>query len=169
MSGTLWRSDGEKIPWVKYDAAGKALADYSYSYGQAVADDVCRPVEFRKAEGEAEWWSDEEQSKVEQLKDAGDDERRVAATIFRAQGSGHFRGQCRAAAAYLNSVRNYHRGAKGMLVVSPSHDGDEREEDRRIHRLAAVFYAETGDRPAFMRPRLRRSCYSANLPEDSYA
>jgi superfamily II DNA or RNA helicase len=45
LSGTPFRSDGDKIPMVEYDADGISVG-FTYSYRQAVADKVCRPVEF---------------------------------------------------------------------------------------------------------------------------
>ncbi len=45
LSGTPFRSDGGKIPMVEYDASGISVG-YTYSYKQAVADKVCRRIEF---------------------------------------------------------------------------------------------------------------------------
>ena len=45
LSGTPFRSDGGKIPLVEYDQNGISCG-YSYSYKQAVADRVCRRIEF---------------------------------------------------------------------------------------------------------------------------
>ena len=45
LSGTPFRSDGGKIPMVEYDSEGISVG-YTYSYKQAVADKVCRRIEF---------------------------------------------------------------------------------------------------------------------------
>jgi superfamily II DNA or RNA helicase len=45
LSGTPFRSDGGKIPMVEYDESGLSVG-YTYSYKQAVADRVCRRIEF---------------------------------------------------------------------------------------------------------------------------
>ena len=45
LSGTPFRSDGNRIPMVEYDHDGYSQG-FTYSYRQAVADKVCRPVEF---------------------------------------------------------------------------------------------------------------------------
>lgn len=56
LSGTPFRSDGRPIPFVTYDAAGRSVASYDYSYGTALADrDVVRPVEFQALNGNMRW------------------------------------------------------------------------------------------------------------------
>ena len=52
LSGTPFRNDNNQIPFVEY-ADGKSRADFSYGYGDALADNVCRPVYFPTIEGEA--------------------------------------------------------------------------------------------------------------------
>ncbi len=65
-SGTPFRSDNEAIPYITYVLAkddpneeGKLIsqADYSYGYGDALKDGVCRHVIFPSYEGEFEWIS----------------------------------------------------------------------------------------------------------------
>lgn len=56
LTGTPWRKDkSSPIPFVKYDSADKVIVDSSYEYGEAVADGVCRRVEFHAYDGEARW------------------------------------------------------------------------------------------------------------------
>jgi superfamily II DNA or RNA helicase len=56
LTGTPWRSDKRSpIPFVRYDESGKVIVDTSYEYGQAVADGVCRRLEFDAYDGEARW------------------------------------------------------------------------------------------------------------------
>ncbi len=56
LSGTPFRSDANQIPFVRY-IDGTSQADFTYSYGQALADGVCRPVYFPTIEGNASWIS----------------------------------------------------------------------------------------------------------------
>ena len=44
LSGTPFRTKGERLPFVRYDDAGNCIPDYAYTYPQAVADSVCRPI-----------------------------------------------------------------------------------------------------------------------------
>ena len=63
LSGTPFRQRGEPIPFVEYedkqDELGrrKAKADYTYSYGQALLDGICRPVYFPAYEVDASFLS----------------------------------------------------------------------------------------------------------------
>ena len=54
MSGTPFRSDRDRIPFVTY-RGGRCVADYSYSYAQAVRDGLCRRVVFRAHRGVVSW------------------------------------------------------------------------------------------------------------------
>lgn len=61
LTGTPWRQDQKTpIPFVTYDAPvgddkPKVHVDAGYEYGEAVADGVCRSVEFHAYDGEARW------------------------------------------------------------------------------------------------------------------
>jgi len=60
LSGTPFRSDATPIPGVRYDREGLAVPDVSYTYAQAVADGVCRPVAFVTFDGSLSWRSGDE-------------------------------------------------------------------------------------------------------------
>jgi superfamily II DNA or RNA helicase len=60
LSGTPFRSDATPIPGVSYDAEGVAVPDVAYSYAQAVADGICRPVAFVTFDGTLSWRSGED-------------------------------------------------------------------------------------------------------------
>jgi superfamily II DNA or RNA helicase len=59
LSGTPFRSDSSRIPFVRYDvtAVGDlAHADYTYGYADALRDGgVVRPVYFPRVDGQMEW------------------------------------------------------------------------------------------------------------------
>lgn len=56
LTGTPWRADSNSpIPFVTYDDNGTVQVDYAYEYGEAVADGVCRRIEFHAYDGEARW------------------------------------------------------------------------------------------------------------------
>jgi superfamily II DNA or RNA helicase len=61
LSGTPFRSDNNAIPFVSYaeDSSGawRSRADFTYGYGDALRDGVCRPVLFPSYEGTMEWTS----------------------------------------------------------------------------------------------------------------
>jgi superfamily II DNA or RNA helicase len=61
LSGTPFRTDNHPIPYMRYDAEGRGLADFEYGYADALADmDVCRAVLFPSFEGRMDWVSGEE-------------------------------------------------------------------------------------------------------------
>ncbi|MFV2084988.1 DEAD/DEAH box helicase family protein [Micromonospora sp. LOL_021] len=57
LSGTPDRTDGNAVPFVTYDKDRRFVADYSYDYGQALADrqGVVRPIAFAAMDGDARW------------------------------------------------------------------------------------------------------------------
>jgi superfamily II DNA or RNA helicase len=60
LSGTPFRTDDNPIPFVSYSFGdyGDAVPDYSYGYGDALADGgVVRPVFFPRFDGHMEWRS----------------------------------------------------------------------------------------------------------------
>ena len=59
LTGTPFRSDTNPIPFVTYapgaDGVERSVADYTYGYGQALADHVVRPVLFMAYSGTMQW------------------------------------------------------------------------------------------------------------------
>lgn len=46
LTGTPFRTDNAKIPFLRYTADGVSVPDYAYRYGDAVADGIVRETEF---------------------------------------------------------------------------------------------------------------------------
>jgi superfamily II DNA or RNA helicase len=59
LTGTPFRSDTNPIPFVTYaegpDGVRRSVADYTYGYGNALADGVVRPVIFLSYSGNMRW------------------------------------------------------------------------------------------------------------------
>ncbi|REF37615.1 superfamily II DNA or RNA helicase [Thermasporomyces composti] len=59
LTGTPFRSDANPIPFVTYvedeEGVPRSAADYSYGYGEALADGVVRPVLFLAYSGDMRW------------------------------------------------------------------------------------------------------------------
>jgi superfamily II DNA or RNA helicase len=62
LSGTPFRSDARAIPFVRYDAERRCAPDFVYGYGDAVADEVCRPLTFRLLDATLRWRVDAQES-----------------------------------------------------------------------------------------------------------
>lgn len=56
LSGTPFRNDNYQIPFITYHE-GRSKAGFSYSYAEALADGVCRPIYFPTVNGRARWLS----------------------------------------------------------------------------------------------------------------
>ena len=59
LSGTPFRSEDLPIPGVRYED-GVAVPDFAYTYGEAIADGVCRRVVFIPYDGVLQWQSGDE-------------------------------------------------------------------------------------------------------------
>lgn len=59
LTGTPFRSDANPIPFVRYaeDGTGamRSAADFTYGYGEALADGIVRPVLFMSYSGDMHW------------------------------------------------------------------------------------------------------------------
>ncbi|MGP7960607.1 DEAD/DEAH box helicase [Sanguibacter sp. A247] len=59
LTGTPFRSDTSPIPFVRYergnDGIRRSSADYTYGYGEALRDNVVRPVIFMSYSGQVRW------------------------------------------------------------------------------------------------------------------
>lgn len=56
LSGTPFRTDGCRIPFVDYDERGRCKPGFEYDYGQAIRDGgVVRPIEFLALDGDVRW------------------------------------------------------------------------------------------------------------------
>jgi superfamily II DNA or RNA helicase len=65
LSGTPFRHDNNSIPFVRYDSTGRSIADFSYTYGDALGDGVCPPVFFPAFEGSASWYAADRKMKTQ--------------------------------------------------------------------------------------------------------
>jgi len=83
LSGTPFRSDARAIPFVRYDEDRRCAADFVYGYGEAVSEDVCRPLAFRLLDATLRWRVDEQETIAafaDEL-DLTDDARRLRTAI----------------------------------------------------------------------------------------
>jgi superfamily II DNA or RNA helicase len=59
LTGTPFRSDTNPIPFVSYEPMGdgglRSVADFTYGYAEALADNIVRPVLFMAYSGEMQW------------------------------------------------------------------------------------------------------------------
>jgi len=131
LSGTPFRSDATPIPGVSYDADGVAEPDVSYTYAEAVADGVCRPVCFVAYDGSLSWRSGDDviESSFETVLSTREASRRYRTAISTELPDGLPR-ILREADAKLTALRaEGHRDAGGLVVAADS------EHARRVAKL----------------------------------
>jgi superfamily II DNA or RNA helicase len=151
LSGTPFRGDG-RIPYVVYadDGTGvfKSVADFSYGYGTALRDDVCRPVLFPSYQGTMEWESNFNRIKAT-FEDAlpENEARRRLRTALDPQGE-WIRDVLRDANQRLTELRsNGHPTAAGLVLCSDATHA--RLLADRLHRVtgetATIALSEDDD------------------------
>jgi len=131
LSGTPFRSDATPIPGVSYDAEGIAEPDVSYTFAEAVADGVCRPVSFVAYDGTLSWRSGDDviESGFDTVLSTREASRRYRTAISTELPDGLQR-ILREADARLRTVRqDGHSDAAGLVVAADS------DHARRISRL----------------------------------
>ena len=175
LSGTPFRSDATPIPGVSYDTDGLAEPDVSYTYAQAVADGVCRPVSFVTYDGTLSWRSGDDviESSFETVLSTREASRRYRTAISTELPDGLPR-ILREADDRLRTARQAGHGDAGGLVIAA-----DSEHARRIAKLLreatgraplVVLHAEAGRRPSWPpspTPPIRGSSRSTWSPRAS--
>ncbi len=119
LSGTPFRSDATPIPGVRYDREGLVVPDVSYTYAEAVADGICRPVAFVTFDGTLSWRSGEDviESSFETVLTPREASRRYRTAISTELPDGLPR-ILREADAKLRSLRVEQRDAGALAVAA---------------------------------------------------
>jgi len=133
LSGTPFRSDATPIPGVRYDRDGLVVPDVSYTYAEAVADRICRPVAFVTFDGTLSWRSGEDviESSFETVLTPREASRRYRTAISTELPDGLPR-ILREADAKLRALRaGGHREAGGLAVAADA------THARRVAKLLA--------------------------------
>jgi superfamily II DNA or RNA helicase len=140
LSGTPFRSDATPIPGVSYDSQGLAEPDVSYSYAQAVNDQVCRPVCFVAYDGTLSWRSGDDviESSFETVLSTREASRRYRTAISTELPDGLPR-ILREADARLRELRRLGHRDAGALVVAADSD--------HARRIAKLLREATGRVP----------------------
>jgi superfamily II DNA or RNA helicase len=140
LSGTPFRSDATPIPGVRYDTDGLAEPDVSYSYAEAVADGVCRPVCFVAYDGTLSWRSGDDviESSFETVLSGREASRRYRTAISTELPDG-LRRILGEADGKLRDLRQHgHRDAGGLVIAADS---------EHARRIAALLREVTGRAP----------------------
>jgi superfamily II DNA or RNA helicase len=140
LSGTPFRSDATPIPGVRYDPAGLAEPDFSYSYADSVLDGICRPVCFVAYDGTLSWRSGDDviESSFETVLSKREAGRRYRTAISTDLPDGLPR-ILREADAKLRALRRGgHGDAAGLVIAADS---------GHARRVASLLREATGRSP----------------------
>ncbi len=140
LSGTPFRSDATPIPGVRYDNDGVVVPDVSYTYADAVAEGICRPVAFVTFDGTLSWRSGDDvvESSFETVLSAREASRRYRTAISTELPEGLPR-ILREANAKLGALRaEGHRDAGGLAVAADA---------THARRIAKLLGETTGRAP----------------------
>jgi superfamily II DNA or RNA helicase len=140
LSGTPFRSDATPIPGVRYDHDGLVVPDVSYTYAEAVAEGICRPVAFVTFDGTLSWRSGEDvvESSFETVLSAREASRRYRTAISTDLPQGLPR-ILKEAHAKLRALRaEGHRDAGGLAVAADA---------THARRIAKLLGETTGSAP----------------------
>lgn len=160
LSGTPFRSDATPIPGVRYDGDGLAVPDVSYTYAEAVADRICRPVAFVTFDGTLSWRSGDDtfESSFETVLTAREAGRRYRTAISTELPDGLPR-ILREADAKLRALRaEGHRDAGALAVAADA---------THAWRIAKLLGDATGRAPVVVLHTETRAAHKLSVFRDS--
>lgn len=147
LSGTPFRSDSAKIPFVSYtkdETTGLEMskADYTYSYTRAISEGVCRPLFFHTYDGEMKWKYGKENYKFRMSDNITREDlisQRLRAALDSTKGD-FLKTIITEADEKLDKIRNYggHPDAGGLLVAI---------DQTQARKIAKLVYDITGEVP----------------------
>ncbi len=142
LSGTPWRADACRIPGVRYDSEGVAQPDFSYSYGEAARDRVCRSAVFVPYDGQLRWTSDGDviEATFQTELSRRESSRRLRTALAPKLSEGLQR-MIADAHSKLMHVRVSHPDAGGLVVC---------EDTRHADEIASALHAVTGAAPVIV-------------------
>jgi superfamily II DNA or RNA helicase len=144
MTGTAFRGDERRISFIKYDTDGKAIAQGRYRYRTAVADGVCRKIDFRSDDSITQFMLDQENHKIRISEVKKDDDLRGASnTIFRTDNEFLPR-VLEKADDCLRQYRTWDRDAGGIIICR---SGKDENDNRHLLHVAQLVYKNLGERP----------------------
>ena len=139
LSGTPFRSDNEPIPFITYDENRRSRPDFSFGYGDALRQGVCRPVLFVSFAGRIEFLSGSQtvNTTFEEALDPIGESRRLR-TALDAKGE-WIKSVMGAANDELSRMRDEEQPDAGGLVIAM--------DQRHARAIADELHLITGQRP----------------------
>jgi superfamily II DNA or RNA helicase len=160
LSGTPFRSDATPIPGVRYDGDGMVVPDVSYTYAEAVADRICRPVAFVTFDGTLSWRSGDDtfESSFETVLTAREAGRRYRTAISTELPDGLPRILIEADAKLRALRAEGHRDAGALAVAADA---------THARRIAKLLGEVTGRAPVIVLHTEARAAHKLSVFRDS--
>lgn len=142
LSGTPFRGDNNKIPFVLYDK-GEAQAQHTYGYGDAIKDNVCRKVMFPALDGSAEYYHRGEMHQFDSFKktNSEDEEAQLLRALLEDVEGEYLTSVLKDANARLDEIREFDPDAGGLVVAIKKEHAD---------RIAVRLKELTGEFPTLV-------------------
>lgn len=133
-TGTAFRADQTKISFVNYTPDGKAVANHTYSYREAVRDRVCKPIQFMTDDGVAEGLLDGEPFELRISEARSDEDKRKVARVIFDPASAWL---AAALERLYSDTINYRQidGTAGSLIIG--RPGRDQYDEKHVRQLAA--------------------------------
>jgi len=127
LSGTPFRTDGARIPFVEYDSFGRAVSHGGLTYRQAVRLGVVRPVRFEVMDGEAHWLRGSLRASASASSVERADRSALMTSLYVAHGL-WMRSILKAADEELTRTREEMPTAAGLIVAADTETADQYAE-----------------------------------------
>lgn len=126
LSGTPFRGDDNQIPFVEY-IKGEAQAQFTYGYGDAIKDEVCRKVMFPSLDGGAEFYHRGEIHQMDSFMEIGneDQESQLLRALLEDVKGEYLNGMLEDANARLDDIREDDPNAGGFVVTMKTDHADQ--------------------------------------------
>lgn len=154
MTGTPFRVDEFPIPFLIYDMNPssyfyrKCIADFSYTYREAVTENVCRDITFIIDDGEVTFLNKQGVQETHKISEIPDSRKGIASTtLFDANSDFVFNVITKA-----NKRLNEYRETKGLensggIIICKAGHTDIEKNNRKIFEMAKTVKAITGEEP----------------------
>lgn len=141
LSGTPFRHDNQRIPFVAYDVEGYSVSDCSYDYPDAIKDGVVRIISFHHHAGRVEYLKDGEECQARIDQGVSEDESKAHLGKLLSAGGNWVRTLIVKANERLDGLRKHKADAGGLILCMDS---------QHAMLVADVLESITGDTPAII-------------------
>lgn len=146
LTGTPFRTDGEKVSGLTYDIANRVVPDFEYDYRSAVGDGVCRTVEFDYKDSNVAYHFDGNLYES-RISECDESQSGLATSTLYAKDSDHQHHLIAETIARLEKTRQTKPDAAALFVCKPATGESMATEESRVEIVAEKIFHISGERP----------------------